>query len=118
MRAAVARAAVSVAIAVALVLPAAARAQPPATQQVDRVVVRFTATETGGTAQPRFVDERTLAFEARLEVLAEKTEGDGGDYAERHLRAALERHVAETMLATLGDRLLRELPPAQRPAPD
>ncbi len=96
-----------------------AHAQPPVqAQPVERVVVRFTSTETGGTAQPRFIDERTLAFEARLEAMAEKAEGIGDGYAERHVRAALERHVAETMLASLGQQLLKELPAQQRPTDD
>jgi hypothetical protein len=70
---------------------------------VDRAVVRFAAREIGGTAAPRFVFERELAFEARLEALAE---GDVGDdepaFRERHVRAALERHVTETVLEGLG----------------
>ena len=38
---------------------------------LDRTVVRFTAPETGGNASPRFIFERVLAFEARLEALAD-----------------------------------------------
>jgi hypothetical protein len=71
---------------------------------VDRAVVRFSASETGGTRTPRFVFERTLAFEARVEALADPDRGSSGDgrpYRERHVRAALERHVAETLLASL-----------------
>jgi hypothetical protein len=70
---------------------------------VDRAVVRFVARETGGAEAPRFVYERELAFEARLEAL---TEGDvhEGDppYRSRHVRTALERHIAETVLESLG----------------
>jgi hypothetical protein len=65
---------------------------------VDRAVVRFTAPELGGARSPRFVLGRMLAFEARLEALADN---ERGAYRERHLSAALERHVAETLLAGL-----------------
>lgn len=70
---------------------------------LDRVAVRFTAPETGGIAKPQFVFERELALEARLEALT-----DGGfrqtpetPYLERHVRAALERHMAEVLLQGL-----------------
>ncbi len=45
----------------------------------DRAVVRFLSPETGGVAHPRFVLERTLALEARLEAMAE-TGGIGDGY--------------------------------------
>jgi hypothetical protein len=72
-----------------------ARAEPT---RVDRAVVRFTAPELGGVRSPRFVLGRMLAFEARLEALADNEQSA---YRERHLSAALERHVAETLLAGL-----------------
>jgi hypothetical protein len=75
----------------------AARAEPVL---VDRAVARFTAPELGGERSPRFVLGRVLAFEARLEALAD-AERSGVAYRERHLSAALERHVAETLLAGL-----------------
>ena len=69
---------------------------------VDRAVVRFSAPETGGVRSPRFIFARELAFEARLEALADPDRPPGDTpYLERHLRAALERHVAETLLASL-----------------
>jgi len=69
---------------------------------VDRAVVRFIAPETGGVRSPRFVFERVLAFEARLEALSDPDRQPGSEsYRERHVRAALERHVAETLLASL-----------------
>jgi hypothetical protein len=76
------------------------RAQPLV---LDRAVVRFIAPETGGVRSPRFVYERTLAFEARLEALADpdRVSDSSRPYRERHVRAALERHVAETLLASL-----------------
>jgi hypothetical protein len=67
---------------------------------VDRAVARFTAPELGGERAPRFVLGRLLAFEARLEALAD-AERSGVAYRERNLSAALERHVAETLLAGL-----------------
>lgn len=79
---------------------------------VDRVAVRFTAPETGGVASPRFIFERELAFEARLEALA-----DGGfrvsddvPYRGGHVRGALERHMAEVLLGSL------EINPTPSPA--
>ncbi len=75
----------------------------PAPWLVDRVVARFTAPETGGVARPRFIFERELAFEARLEALADASFAGGnlGPYLERHVRSALERHMAETLLESL-----------------
>jgi hypothetical protein len=68
---------------------------------VDRVAVRFYSPETGGTARPRFITERVLAFEARLDALSEDAAARGTGQAERHMRNALDRHVVEEMLATL-----------------
>jgi len=76
-----------------------ARAEPIA---VDRVVVRFSAPELGGVRSPRFVSARLLAFEARIEALADPDRTTtGAVYRERHVSAALERHIAETLLAGL-----------------
>ena len=88
----------------------------PARAVVDRAVVRFYAPETGGTAHPRFVDQRTLAFEARLESMAERPEGIGDGYQDRHVRAALEHHVGEEMLASLAHKLIGGSPPNRRPS--
>jgi hypothetical protein len=68
---------------------------------VDRTVVRFSAPELGGPRSPRFVSARNLALEARLEALADPDRTPGVPYRERHVSAALERHVAETLLANL-----------------
>jgi hypothetical protein len=91
--------------------PLAARARaaddPPAPAAagslIDRVAVRFTAPETGGIDQPQFIFERELAFEARLEALADAGFRPSADvpYVERHSRAALERHMAEVLLSRL-----------------
>lgn len=78
-----------------------ARAEAPVV--LDRAVVRFVAPETGGVRSPRFVFERVLAFEARLESLADpdRAAEETVPYRERHVRAALERHIAEELLASL-----------------
>jgi hypothetical protein len=74
--------------------------KPQAGAVVDRVVVRWHAPETGGPAQPQFIFERELAFEARLESLADP-DPEPGPFHDRHVRAALDRHIAETLLAAL-----------------
>ena len=81
-------------------LPGALHADPVA---VDRAVVRFAAPETGGARHPRFVFERELSFEARLEALSDSDREALGDapYRERHVTAARDRHIAETILGTL-----------------
>jgi hypothetical protein len=81
------------------VLPCASAAGEPIL--VDRTVVRFSAPELGGSRAPRFVSARNLALEARLEALADPDRTPGVPYRERHVSAALERHVAETLLANL-----------------
>ena len=68
---------------------------------VDRALVRFTAPELGGVSAPRFIFERVLGFEARLEALADSERGAVGAYRERHVFAAMERHIAETLLEGL-----------------
>jgi hypothetical protein len=97
-----------VAAALAVVAPPVALAQPGAAQpgaaqpgvMLDRVVVRWNAPETGGPAKPQFIFERELAFEARLESLADP-DPEPGPFHDRHVRAALDRHIAETLLASL-----------------
>src|SRR6185436_18981215 len=70
---------------------------------VDRAAVRFDAPETGGIARPQFVFERELAFEARLEALGDPDRSErASPYLDRHVRAALERHVAEELLSHLA----------------
>jgi hypothetical protein len=77
---------------------AVARAEPVT---FDRTVVRFYAPETGGVQRPRFISERTLAFEARVEALAAQDRASDAPYRERHVSAALERHVSEVLLSSL-----------------
>jgi hypothetical protein len=84
----------------AVLLSCGAASAAPVT--VDRAVVSFVTRDTGGIVAPRFVFERQLAFEARIEALAEGEVHEGDPpYRARHLRAALDRHVAETVLETL-----------------
>ncbi len=92
----------------------AASAQTPPQMVVDRAVVRFLSPETGGTAHPRFVLERTLALEARLEAMAENG-GTGEGYQDRDVRAAMEHDVAEQMLASLAEKLIADSPAEKRP---
>jgi hypothetical protein len=82
--------------ALALVAPSLA-AEPV---EVDRAVLRFSAPELGGPRAPRFVFARVLSFEARVEALADP-DRQGSAFRERHISAAIERHVAETLLASL-----------------
>ncbi|MCS6898922.1 MAG: hypothetical protein RMJ98_04185 [Myxococcales bacterium] len=88
-----------------LVLLAIVIARPAAGQSevVDRVVYIFDAPETGGATVPRVIFERELAFEARLEALSsgEPLLDANGFYATKHLRAALDRHIATDLLAHL-----------------
>lgn len=75
-----------------------ARAQPIV---LDRAVVRFYAPETGGVEHPRFIYERRLAFEARLFALAGQDRANASGYRDRHVGAALERHISEVLLSSL-----------------
>jgi hypothetical protein len=68
---------------------------------VDRAVVRFSAPEGGGRERPYFIYQRELAFEARLVALADSTHRGKEPYRRHHIQQALERHVAETLLAAL-----------------
>lgn len=74
---------------------------------LDRTAVRFVAVELGGPQSPRFISARLLAFEARLEALADRDHQKSQDarpYLDRHIRAALERHIAESVLAAMPTR--------------
>jgi hypothetical protein len=92
--------------------------QTPAPTVIDRAVVRFYAPELGGTLQPRFVGERLLAFEARLEAMAESPDGIGDGYDEERVRMALDHHVSAEVAATLAHKLIAALPPSRRPGQD
>lgn len=101
-----------VAALLSLTLAGRARADQPAgpaapTTKLDHVVARWWSAELGDVRRPQLVFARQLAFQARLEAMAQ---GEAPDAAigDRHLRAALNRHVTESML----ERLPLE-PPAQ-----
>jgi len=64
----------------------------------DAVAVRFFAPDTGGAAHPRFITQRQISFEAKLLALEEDP---AGVLQTRHVRAAVESHVADEMLAAL-----------------
>jgi hypothetical protein len=68
---------------------------------VDEIAVRYFAPDSGGAARPRFITSRQLAFEARLLALEEEGGVAPASLQTRHLRTAVEAHVAEDMLATL-----------------
>ncbi len=68
---------------------------------LDRTLVRFVSAETGGSARPRFLSEREVAFFTRVEALVEQADLPEGLYPERYVRAAVDRLVARTMLAAL-----------------
>lgn len=78
-------------------LPLSADAKVP----LDRAIVRFHAPETGGASAPQFIFERELSFEARIEALAEEDRASTRPYLDRHVRTALERHIAEELLSRL-----------------
>jgi hypothetical protein len=83
----------------ALLCVAPAHAQGPVV--ADRVAVRYVTPETGGSARPRFLTERELAFFARIESLLEQTPIEGHDYPDRYVRSAVDRLVARSMLSSL-----------------
>lgn len=89
------------AVAALLFVSSYASAATPTSVTVDRVAVRYVAPETGGAAHPRFLTDRELAFFARLEALFEQTPIEGNDYPERYVRAAVDRLVARSVLASL-----------------
>jgi len=69
---------------------------------LDRALVRYHAPETGGPKAPQFIFERELSFEARIEALSEGGSAtSSGPFLDRHVRAALERRIAEELLSRL-----------------
>ncbi len=77
-----------------------AQAEP---RLVDRAVIRFVAPDLGGAPTPEFIFERELSFEARLQALADPDQPKDAvrPYLDRHVRSAIERHIAESLLANL-----------------
>lgn len=97
-------ASLAAAVAVVVVSHDASADAPPL---LDRVIVRWHAPETGGPSKPQFIFERELAFEARIASLSDP-DPEPGAYHDRHVRAALERHITETLLASLPIRPVPE----------
>lgn len=79
---------------------ALADGEAPRPVLVDRVVARWTSSEHGLDQQPHAIFARELAFEARLEAMA-AGEPVESPVTERYVRAALNRHIAESLLALL-----------------
>jgi hypothetical protein len=109
--------AMAVAAALGVLLPSLRNAQG-APSVVDRTVARFFSPETGGAEYPRFVFERTLAFQARLAAMATTPDGIGESYGERDVREALELNIAQEILSSLADKVIADSPPTKRPSAD
>jgi hypothetical protein len=75
-------------------------AQKAKRESIDRVVVRWYAQATGGMAKPQFITARQLAFEARIHSMMDPN-ALGGPYDDKHVRAAIQRHITESMFAAL-----------------
>ena len=71
---------------------------------LDRVVVRFIAPETGGMRSPRFIFERVLAFEARLEALADPDRAAGSNVSSCRPRDQAHCAVAASRFANTAVR--------------
>ncbi len=76
---------------------------------VDRVVARWRMVESDSRGTGHLIFAREIAFEARLEGMA-LGDGPRDKIADRHIRAALARHVTESLLEELP------LEPAATPA--
>jgi hypothetical protein len=98
--------------------PSAPPTPEPVAAILDRVAVRFYAPEAGGNQRPRFITERTLSFEARLIAMSEQSASPEAPPQDRHLRTALERHVAEELLSLLGIEGGKDPPDLSRLADD
>lgn len=85
-------------LACAATVPSFARADEGVV--VDRIAVRYTVPETGGALKPRFISERELRFWARIESTIDEGSAPPDFYA-RYARTALDRFIAEDMLASL-----------------
>ncbi|MFO0549352.1 MAG: hypothetical protein U0271_13250 [Polyangiaceae bacterium] len=96
---------------IASVLPAEARADSRPVV-LDRVIARWRTVEENKSGEGHLIFARELAFEARLEAMAL---GDRPDarLVDRHIRAALARHVTESLLELLP---LEPTPPPQEVA--
>jgi hypothetical protein len=98
-----------------LVVTRVASAETAPALVVDRVAVRFFCPETGGPEHPRFVLQRPLAYQARLEAMADNPQGIGDGSQDRDVRNALEHDIAEQVLASLAQKLIDDSPADKRP---
>jgi hypothetical protein len=78
----------------------AAEAANVTVQPIDRVAVRWYAPATGGVDKPQFISASMLAFLARIEAML-STVPKGQAYESKHIRMALQRHMTESILASL-----------------
>lgn len=80
----------------------APKAEPelPPAEDLDRAVIRWYAQSRGGAEHPKFITARELAFEARLEALTSHS-SQTASYSNKDIRAAVQRHISESMLASL-----------------
>jgi hypothetical protein len=81
--------------------PGSALAPEGRARVVERARVRFYAPELGGATRPRFILEHVLGFEARLEHMTREGGAPDAPVEERHVRAAVDLHVAQELLAAL-----------------
>ncbi len=100
MRRALLRAGALAGLGLAFGIDFGADADEPPPVLVDRGVGRWWSTDRGLVPKPQIVFARELAFEARLEAMAS---GDAPDapLTDRYIRAALNRHIAESVLSLL-----------------
>ena len=69
-------------------------------ETIDRVAVRWYSRDVGGVRKPQFIFARELAFAARIEALTDPIVLPTA-YTDKHVRSAIERHITETVLASL-----------------
>ncbi len=91
-----------------LLLASADAGAEPVPPSLDRTVVRWATRSAGQDGRPRFISARELAFEARIEAMSEGRKLPQ-PFNDSHVRAAIQRHVTEEILA--------ELPVDPPPAP-
>jgi hypothetical protein len=87
---------------------ASAQEQRRVPPSIDRVVVRWSTRSSTGVGAPHFITARELAFEARVEALAERRKL-AQPFSDKHVRAAIQRHITEV--------ILMELPVEPKPDP-
>ncbi|WP_156864971.1 hypothetical protein [Pajaroellobacter abortibovis] len=86
-------------------------------RMVDQVAVRFYLPELGGVEKPRFITQRMLAFEARIQSLISRRKGapEEGEVTDRSIQIALEVHLAEEIFSFLAEDILTREPALLKP---